>query len=75
MSSLSIDPFAMIGAFVGLIIWFSRLESKTLRNEKDIAKIQDKHDNLETKLISDLNDVKLTLARIEERVGIKKEQL
>lgn len=73
MSGFQIDPAYVVSSIIGLVVWFTRLEAKTSRNEKDIAKMQDKHDNLEAKLITDLNDVKLALARIEGQMGIKKE--
>ena len=65
MEHLSIDPLAILAAFVGLVVWFSRLESKTNRNEKDIEKIEKKHDTLENELMKDISDVKQSLARIE----------
>lgn len=69
MVNFGIDPFYLISTLVGLIIWFTRLESKTNRNEKDISKIEKKHDNLESKLIDELSDVKQSLARIEGSLG------
>lgn len=69
MEHIQIDPMYIITASVALIVWFSRLESKTNRNEKDIAKIQLKNDTLEVKL----NDIKLALVRIEVHMGIKEE--
>jgi len=65
MELFHIDPVYALMVLVGLIVWFSRLEAKTNRNEKDIAKLELKHDTLESELVKDLNEVKQTLARIE----------
>jgi hypothetical protein len=73
MQNVQIDLPQIATVIIGLIVWFSRLESKTLRNEKDIAKIIEKHDSLESKLIDDLNQVKLALTRIEVRMEQKEE--
>lgn len=73
MELIKIDPFYIITAVGGLVVWFSRLEAKTLRNEKDIARMQEKHETLESELIKDLNEVKLALARIEVKMEKKEE--
>jgi hypothetical protein len=70
---IQIDLPQVVALIIGLVIWFSRLESKTLRNEKDIAKVMDSHDTLKSELIKDLNDVKLALARIEVKMEQKEE--
>lgn len=69
MEFLKVDLAYVVSGFVGLIVWFSRLESKTTRNEKDIANLIKKHDTLESELIKDLNEVKLSLARIEVKIA------
>lgn len=74
MEMVNIDPFYILTVVVGLIVWFSRLEAKTLRNEKDIARMLEKHETLESELIRDLNEVKLALARIEVKMESKKEE-
>lgn len=71
MDLSNIDPIYAIVTFIGLIVWFSRLESKTNRNEKDIQKIENKHDALESSLIKDLSEVKQALARIEGQISNK----
>lgn len=73
MENLRFDPFFITCTFVGLVVWFTRLESKTSRNELDIEKLIKKHDALESELIKDLSDVKQALARIEGRLLIEKE--
>jgi len=65
MEHIQIDPMYVFSMVIGLVVWFSRLESKTNRNEKDIAKLESKHDTLESELVKDLNEVKQALARIE----------
>jgi hypothetical protein len=70
---MKIDPFFITVTFVGLVVWFTRLESKTSRNELDIEKLVKQHDALESELIKDLSDVKQALARIEGRLLIEKE--
>jgi len=69
----NVDPFYLVTALIGLIVWFTRLESKTMRNEKDIARMIEKHETLESELIKDLNEVKLALARIEVKMEKKEE--
>lgn len=73
MEIVKVDLFYVITSIIGLIVWFSRLESKTMRNEKDIARMQEKHETLESELIKDLNEVKLALARIEVKMEKKEE--
>jgi len=73
MEFMKIDPFFITVTFVGLVVWFTRLESKTSRNELDIEKLVKQHDALESELIKDLSDVKQALARIEGRLLIEKE--
>ena len=65
MGNITFDPAYAIAAFIGLIVWFSRLESKTNRNEKDIEKMDAKQSAFESKIIEDLSEVKEALARIE----------
>lgn len=72
MDMIQIDPFKVFFAAVGLVIWFTRLEAKTNKNEKDIekqelfiAKMKEKHETLESELIKELGEVKQALARIE----------
>ena len=69
MELIKVDPFYIICSFIGLIVWFSRLEAKTARNEKDIAEMQIKNNTLDSKL----NEIKLALVRIEVHMGIKDE--
>ena len=73
MEMNNIDPLYLVTALIGLIVWFTRLESKTMRNEKDIARMVEKHETLESELIKDLNEVKLSLARIEVKMEKKEE--
>jgi hypothetical protein len=73
MELIKVDPFYISVTFVALVVWFTRLESKTNRNEKDIAEIKKNHDTLESELMKDMSDVKQALARIEGRMGITKE--
>lgn len=73
MEIVKIDLFYVLTSVVGLIVWFSRLEAKTMRNEKDIARMLEKHETLESELIKDLNEVKLALARIEVKMEKKEE--
>lgn len=73
MEIVKVDLFYVLTSVVGLIVWFSRLEAKTMRNEKDIARMLEKHETLESELIKDLNEVKLALARIEVKMEKKEE--
>lgn len=67
------DLWQVIVTIVGLVVWFTRLEAKTTRNETDIDRLSKKHDALESELIKDLSEVKQSLARIEGQiVGGKK---
>lgn len=72
MEVIQVDPIKAFLAVVGLIVWFTRLEAKTNKNEKDIekqdimiAKMKEKHETLESELIKELGEVKQSLARIE----------
>lgn len=74
MEFVKIDPFFVTCTLVGLVVWFTRLEAKTSRNEMDLEKLIKKHDTLESELIKDLSDVKQALARIEGRLLIEREE-
>lgn len=68
MEFVKIDPFFITVTFVGLVVWFTRLEAKISRAEQDLEKMIKKHDALESELIKDLSEVKQALARIEGQI-------
>lgn len=67
-------------AGIALIVWLVRLEGKNSYNErmiieaqKDIDAIRATHNEVYNKIADQLSDVKQSLARLEGRLGIKKE--
>ena len=71
---ITIDPIQAVLVITSLVAWFARLEFKTSANEKQIDKIIDNHESLESKVIEKLSVVEQSLARIEGRLQIEKEK-
>lgn len=76
MEMMQVNPTQILLAFIGLIVWFTRLEAKTESNKREIdkqdiviAKLKEKHETLESELIKELGEVKQTLARIEGQLS------
>ncbi len=68
-----------IVAIVALIVWLVRLEGKLVsldrfasETQKDVDVLRTKHEGLDSKIVMELGEVKIILARLEERLGIKK---
>lgn len=73
------EYWTLFAASFGLVIWLIRLEGKTNNNEKAIERVENqvdiletKHENLDSKLVQQLSDVRESLARIEGALAIKK---
>jgi len=67
-------------SIVGLIVWLIRLEGRVNTHEKDITRLDKaqeiqsvKHDELDSRLVEQLAQVRESLARIEGALGVKKE--
>jgi len=60
-------------SLMGLVIWLVRMEGKTLNNEKRLDHAEAQLDNLESGLVKEINEVKITLARIESYLKAKAE--
>ena len=68
----------VMSAIIGLTIWLVRLEGKISecekhreRLEKQADVLEIKHEQLDSKLVQQLSDVREALARIEGALGIK----
>lgn len=79
MEFLKLDPFYVLTGFIGLIVWFTRLEAKNNRNEDDIrdlkieiVKMKESYNSLEVDLMNELTAVKILLARIDGKMESKK---
>ena len=67
----------LLSAIIGAIVWLVRLEGKHSSNEKAIMRLEKqvdalevKHENLDSKLVQQLADVRESLARIEGALAI-----
>lgn len=74
LPNLNIDVSQLIMAAIGFIVWLSRLEAKVKRLERDSNGIGRKVGGLENEIRKDLKSVELSLARVEVKLGIQKEQ-
>lgn len=79
MPEVSINVVQLLSSLVLVIIWFARLEFFTTQNKIDIQilKDQDKaqakaHTDLEKQIMNDLADIKIGIAKIEERLYINR---
>lgn len=67
---------------IAAIVWLVRLEGKTehaqrlaTEAQKDVDDLRIRHENLDTKIVEQLTQVKESLARLEGALGIKKSEL
>ena len=58
---------------IGLIVWFVRLEGKTLNNDKRLTHTEHQVENLESGIVKEMSEVKQALARIEGYMKAKNE--
>lgn len=65
---------AAISTLVASVVWLVRLESKTIKNEKDLAAKSVKDDLHDDRVNDSLLEIKLSQARIETTLGIKKHE-
>ena len=79
---IKLDLVALLGSFILVISWFSRLEFMSKQNQKDIAEnnfrldgfskeFRDKHDLLSQELREEVRHMSNTLARIEGKLSIQ----
>lgn len=58
-------------ASVTLIVWLIRLEGRTNHGERQMAKLEGKHEALESGIVGELTEIKIKLATIFERLPTK----
>lgn len=58
-----------IASVVGIIVWLIRLEGRVNYNEKMLVNLESKHSALDEKIMSQLSQVRESLARIEGRLS------
>lgn len=70
---------SLAGGALTFIIWLVRLEARIKQTEKDIFETQkdvdilrSRHEDLDSRVLKELMEVKQALARIEGRLEIKK---
>ena len=61
---------AMIGAFISLL----RLSGRVSHMEKALEKLETKHDALDNKIVEKLSLIEQSLARLEGRLSVNKEE-
>lgn len=77
MPQIQIDPFYIITAFVGLVVWAVRLEALALSNKKEIGDNKENNVNMWNKidtLQSSITQISLSLGRIEGKLENKNNQ-
>jgi|LakMenE18May11ns_1017448.scaffolds.fasta_scaffold9958908_29 hypothetical protein len=69
----------LAGGALTFIVWLVRLEARIKQSERDIAENQKdvdilraRHEDLDSRVLKELMEVKQALARIEGRLEIKK---
>lgn len=74
------DYLQIVLAALALVVWLVRLEGKIAFAErlavdvqKDVDVLRTKHEGLDSKIIDQLGAVRESLARLEGRLGIAKE--
>jgi len=73
-----IDTFwPLFVASVGALVWLVRLEGKVSSNLKSIERLdnwaglmEEKHSNLDSKIVNELSEIKQSLARLEGKLGV-----
>lgn len=58
---------------VGLIVWFVRLEGKTLNNDRRLTHAEHQMETMESGIVKEMSEVKQALARIEGYMKAKNE--
>lgn len=64
MSFLNIDPFYIAITIVGVIVWFTRLEAKAVRNDKDLEKMETRVNSLEKEILEKLSALLVSVAEL-----------
>jgi hypothetical protein len=71
---MNIDISQLIGGLICAIVWFVRLEGKVLAEQEKnkelfskIAKVEEKHDALDNRIVEKLSYIERSLARLEGR--------
>lgn len=66
---------------VGTVIWLIRLEGRVdaatranVETQKDIDDLRVRHENLDTKIVEQLTQVRESLARLEGKLGTTKQE-
>ena len=73
MSDWAISHWDILTGVVAFIVWLTRLEGKTMSNEKRLTHAEQQLENLESGLTKELSEVKQSLARIEGYLKAKAE--
>lgn len=55
---------------IGFIVWLALLGGRITRAEKDIEKLEKKHDALESLIFEKLSKIEVSLGKIEGRLSI-----
>lgn len=72
--------FEAAAFLVAIVVWLVRLEGRinyteksNTRTQKDVDDLRARHESLDSKIIQQLNQLNVAVARIEGSLGIKKE--
>lgn len=70
---------SLAGGALTFIVWLVRLEARIKQNERDISEaikdvdvLRARHEDLDSRVLRELMEVKQALARIEGRLDIKR---
>jgi hypothetical protein len=63
----------VLGCICAGVIWLIRLEGKVKYIDRDLVILTEKHENLDSKIVNELSEIKQSLARLEGWLGIEHE--
>ncbi len=71
--TLTLDQYLQLSLVVlGFIIWLIRLEGKVRYLDRDLSRLEVKHDALDSQIVRDLVRIRESLAHIEGKLGISR---
>jgi hypothetical protein len=73
------ELWPVFGALLGYVIWLVRLEGRVNQadriisdTQRDVEALRIKHENLDSKIIQQLAEVRESLARLEGALGVQR---
>lgn len=74
---IGLDAYAMVSGLILGVVWLVRLEGKihaavnaNVETQKDVDELRVKHEQLDSKVLEQLSEIKQSLARLEGSLGL-----